>query len=112
MDIFKLGDKILDLLNVIFAFWNSQVSLVFELLGQSPTAFKDGGPWAVIEGLEPIFVAIGSSLVVLFFVSFICGVASTLLPFPHRSTLLFHTSLCGLYCFGVVFSTLLCVVLG
>lgn len=25
MDIFKLGDKILDLLNVIFAFWNNQV---------------------------------------------------------------------------------------
>lgn len=37
MDIFKLGDKILDLLNVIFAFWNKQISLVFELLGQSPT---------------------------------------------------------------------------
>lgn len=73
MDIFKLGDKILDLLNVIFAFWNSQVSLVFELLGQSPTAFKDGGPWAVIEGLEPIFVAIGSSLVVLFFVIGFCS---------------------------------------
>ena len=45
MDIFKLGDKILDLLNVIFAFWNNQVSLVFALLGQSPTAFKDGKPW-------------------------------------------------------------------
>lgn len=42
MDIFKLGDKILDLLNVIFAFWNNQVSLVFALLGQSPTAFKAG----------------------------------------------------------------------
>ena len=55
MDIFKLGDKILDLLNVIFAFWNNQVSLVFALLGQSPTAFKDGKPWDVIEGLEPVF---------------------------------------------------------
>ena len=54
MDIFKLGDKILDLLNVIFAFWNNQVSLVFALLGQSPTAFKDGKPWDVIEGLEPV----------------------------------------------------------
>lgn len=64
MDIFKLGDKILDLLNVIFAFWNNQVSLVFALLGQSPTAFKDGKPWDVIEGLEPVFVAVGSSLVV------------------------------------------------
>lgn len=73
MDIFKLGDKILDLLNVIFAFWNHQVSLVFALLGQSPTSFKEGEPWAVIEGLEPIFVAVGSSLVVLFFVIGFCS---------------------------------------
>ena len=42
MDIFNLGDKILDLLNVIFAFWNNQISVVFELLGQSPTTFKGG----------------------------------------------------------------------
>ena len=73
MDIFKLGDKILDLRNVIFAFWNNQVSLVFALLGQSPTAFKDGKPWDVIEGLEPVFVAVGSSLVVLFFVIGFCS---------------------------------------
>ena len=73
MDIFKLGDKILDLLNVIFAFWNNQVSLAFALLGQSPTAFKDGKPWDVIEGLEPVFVAVGSSLVVLFFVIGFCS---------------------------------------
>lgn len=73
MDIFKLGDKILDLLNAIFAFWNNQISLVFELLGQSPTAFKDGGPWSVIAGIEPVFVAVGSSLVVLFFVIGFCS---------------------------------------
>lgn len=73
MDMFQLGDKILDLLNVIFAFWNNQISLVFELLGQSPTAFKDGTPWSVIEGVEPIFVAVGSSLVVLFFVIGFCS---------------------------------------
>ena len=73
MDMFKLGDKILDLLNMIFGFWNNQVSLVFALLGQSPTAFKGGGPWGVIEGIEPIFVAVGSSLVVLFFVIGFCS---------------------------------------
>lgn len=73
MDIFKLGDKILDLLNVIFAFWNNQISLVFELLGQSPTTFKGGGPWGIIAGIEPIFVAVGSSLVVLFFVIGFCS---------------------------------------
>ena len=73
MDIFKLGDKILALLNVVFGFWNSQVSLVFSLLGQSPADFKNGGPWAVIIGIEPIFVAVGSSLVVLFFVIGFCS---------------------------------------
>lgn len=44
MDFFKLGDKILDLLNMVFGFWNNQVSLVFALLGESPVKFKDGGP--------------------------------------------------------------------
>lgn len=65
MDIFKLGDKILALLEAMFGFWNNQISLVFAMLGQSPVSFKGGGPWAVIEGIEPIFVAVGSSLVVL-----------------------------------------------
>ena len=35
--------------------------------------FKGGGPWAVIAGIEPIFVAVGSSLVVLFFVIGFCS---------------------------------------
>lgn len=73
MDIFKLGEKILDLLNMVFGFWNSQVSLVFGLLGQSPVEFKDGGPWGIIEGIQPIFVAVGSALVVLFFVMGFCA---------------------------------------
>ena len=59
---FKLGDKILALLEAMFGFWNNQISLVFAMLGQSPVSFKGGGPWAVIEGIEPIFVAVGSSL--------------------------------------------------
>lgn len=73
MDIFKLGDKILDLLEMVFGFWNSQVSLVFALLGQSPVNFKSGSPWAMVEKVEPIFVAVGSSLVVLFFVIGFCS---------------------------------------
>ena len=32
VDIFKLGDKILALLEMVFGFWNNQVSLVFALL--------------------------------------------------------------------------------
>ena len=30
MDIFKLGDKILALLEAVFGFWNNQISLVFD----------------------------------------------------------------------------------
>lgn len=73
MDIFKLGDKILALLEMVFGFWNNQVSLVFSLLGQSPVNFKGGGPWQVVESIEPIFVGVGSSLVVLFFVIGFCS---------------------------------------
>ena len=73
MNIFKLGDKILALLETVFGFWNNQISLIFDLLGQSPDAFKGGGPWNVIAGIEPVFVAVGSSLVVLFFVIGFCS---------------------------------------
>lgn len=73
MDIFSLGGVILDLLQTVVAFWNDKVELVFKLLKQSPVAFKGGGPWEVIEGIEPIFVAVGSSLVVLFFVIGFCS---------------------------------------
>ena len=73
MDIFKLGDKLLSLLEMVFGFWNHQVSLVFSMLGQSPTGFKGGGPWALVESVQPVFVAVGSSLVVLFFVIGFCS---------------------------------------
>ena len=73
MDIFKLGDKILALLEMVFGFWNNQVSLVFSMLGQSPVNFKGGGPWRMIESIEPVFVGVGSSLVVLFFVIGFCS---------------------------------------
>lgn len=73
MDIFKLGDKILALLEMVFGFWNNQISLVFAMLGQSPVDFKGGGPWTAIEAINPVFVAVGSSLVVLFFVIGFCS---------------------------------------
>ena len=73
MDIFSLGGVILDLLKTVVAFWNDKIALVFELLGQSPTEFKGGGPWRVISDIEPIFVGVGSSLVVLFFVIGFCS---------------------------------------
>lgn len=73
LDIFKLGEKILDLLEMVFGFWNHQASLVFSLLGQSPVDFKGGGPWGMVESVEPVFAAVGSSLVVLFFVIGFCS---------------------------------------
>ena len=73
MDIFNLGEQILELLELVFGFWNNQINLVFGLLGQSPVDFKGGGPWGVIESVEPIFVSVGSSLVVLFFIIGFCS---------------------------------------
>ena len=73
MDIFNLGEKILALLEMVFGFWNNQISLVFSMLGQSPVSFKGGGPWAIVEAINPIFVAVGASLVVLFFVIGFCS---------------------------------------
>ena len=70
---FKLGEAILALMEIVFGFWNSQVSLVFELLGQSPSEFKGGGLWGIVERVEPLFVGIGSALVVLFFVIGFCS---------------------------------------
>ena len=46
MDIFKLGDKILALLEMVFGFWNNQVSLVFAMLGQYQLILK-----VVVRGL-------------------------------------------------------------
>jgi hypothetical protein len=73
LDLFKLGGVILDLLEMVFGFWNNQIALVFSLLGQSPAEWKDGGPWEVIQEIEPVFVGVGSSLVVLFFVIGFCS---------------------------------------
>lgn len=73
MSLFSFGGVILDLIYMVFSFWNSEVDLLFDLLGQSPTTFKDGGPWEKIEAINPIFVAIGSSLVVIFFVIGFCS---------------------------------------
>lgn len=73
MDIFELGDKILALLEMVLGFWNNQIKLVFALLGTTPDMFKLGSPWKVIQGIEPIFVGVGSSLVVLFFVIGFCS---------------------------------------
>ena len=73
MDVFNLGEHILNLIETVIAFWNDKVDLVFGLLSTSPVDFKDGGPWKTVSGIEPIFVAVGSSLVVLFFIIGFCS---------------------------------------
>lgn len=73
MEIFRMDNPLIILLNTVLKFWNNQINLVFSLLGQSPASFKGGGPWAVIESLQPLFVGIGSGLVVLFFVIGFCS---------------------------------------
>ena len=73
MDIFKFGDEILVLLNLVFSFWNHQMGLVYSMLGQTPDTFKGGSAWSAIEAVNPLFVGVGSSLVVLFFVIGFCA---------------------------------------
>ncbi len=73
MDVFHIGEKIYDLILMVFEFWNNQVGLVFALLEETPVQFKKGGPWAVIMKINPVFVAVGSSFVVLFFVIGFCS---------------------------------------
>lgn len=53
---FNLGEAILALLEIVFGFWNNQVSLVFELLGQSPTGSKEAGPGGSLKGLNPFLL--------------------------------------------------------
>lgn len=69
----NLGESILDILSIAYAFWNNQVQTVFSILGQSPADFKGGKPWAVVESVEPLFVGVGSSLVIIFFVVGFCS---------------------------------------
>lgn len=53
---FNLGEAILALLEIVFGFWNNQVSLVFELLGQSLPGSKEAGPGGSLKGLNPFLL--------------------------------------------------------
>lgn len=55
MDIFKLGDKILALLEAVFGFWNNQISLIFDLLGQSPYALTLQKAKKLLSGMFSFF---------------------------------------------------------
>ena len=43
MDIFKLGDKILVLLEAVFGFWNNQNSLSSTCWGSPPMRLREAG---------------------------------------------------------------------
>ena len=48
--------------------WNNKMAEIWQLITQSPQAFKGGAVWRVIEGIHGSLVAIGLALLVLFFV--------------------------------------------
>lgn len=60
------------ILAAIVKMWNSVVKLAYGLLSVTPQQFQDGSPWAIIESIYPYFIAIGSSLVALFFIIGFC----------------------------------------
>lgn len=47
--------------------WNDGIATFLMILGQSPQSFQGGAGWAVVEKLYPVFIAIGATLVPIFF---------------------------------------------
>ena len=68
------GNWILD--NLLFALrmWNEKLAEIWQLLTQSPTSFKGGAIWNVIVSINGALKAIGTALLVLFF---LVGVVKT-----------------------------------
>ena len=50
--------------------WNDKLSEIWQIITQSPEAFKGGTIWQVILKINGAVQAIGLALLVLFFVSF------------------------------------------
>jgi hypothetical protein len=62
-----IKDIILDLLNFALDIWNGKLTEVWSLLTVSPTDFKGGTIWAVIQNIHGALQATGLALLVLFF---------------------------------------------
>lgn len=73
MEMFNFGPSVTDLLQAAFDKWNDIIAIVFELLSLSPEAFADGALWELVEKINPIFVAVASPLIVIFFVIGFCA---------------------------------------
>ena len=59
---------VVDNLRIALETWNQKLSEIWQLITQSPTAFKGGGIWTVIVNVHDALRAIGLGLLVLFFV--------------------------------------------
>lgn len=55
-----------------FSVWNACIKSVLLLLSQGPEEFGDGSLWNSIKSIEPIFVGVGTGLIVLFFAIGFC----------------------------------------
>lgn len=68
------GNWIIDNLSNALATWNAKLAEIWNLLTQSPEAFKGGGIWAVVVDINGALQAVGYALLVLFFLT---GVVKT-----------------------------------
>ena len=48
--------------------WNTKLAEIWQLISQSPAQFKGGAIWKVIVNIHGALQAVGSALLVLFFV--------------------------------------------
>ncbi|MEG2575746.1 MAG: hypothetical protein RSA41_06915 [Christensenella sp.] len=61
------GNWIIDNLSNALATWNDKLAEIWNIITQSPEAFKGGGIWTVIVNINGALQAIGYALLVLFF---------------------------------------------
>ena len=62
------GNWIIDNLNNALNTWNSKLGEIWQLLTQSPDAFRGGAVWAVMVDIHAAVRAVGLGLLVLFFI--------------------------------------------
>ena len=68
---------ILDLLNYALSVWNDKLQEVWNLLTVSPSAFKGGVIWSVIQNIHDALQATGLAMLVLFFAAGVVKSAGT-----------------------------------
>lgn len=61
-----------EMIKCVFDWYNNIMSLVLDLISSNPQNFKGGNLWSVVVSINPIFVSVGCSLVVVFFIAGFC----------------------------------------